>query len=213
MSLQLFIYLNIFLAGAAIAMAGWYAYVHFTAKKHGNENPKPLTAEIPTLPKATRERLLHNAENQFQLLIDHAADELQYDLKATADALSGRMKSLGNEIINLEMKRYKASLEEMREQTETNIGAASAEVAKHQAELQKAMAIRLKEFETSMAQEMTAEKQRLTQQLDQKLAGAVTAFLVETLGHNVDLGAQTSYITETLAAHKNELLKELQDES
>ena len=75
------------------------------------------------------------AETQFQLIVDHAADELQYDLKETADGLSGRLKSLGNEIVETEMHRYKASLEDLRKQTETSIGDAAAEVAKHQAEL------------------------------------------------------------------------------
>ena len=45
-----------------------------------------------------------------------------------------------------------------------------------------------------------------------KLAGAVTAFLIDTLGHNVDLGAQTKYLTETLEQHKAELVKELSDD-
>jgi hypothetical protein len=212
MLLQIFILINVFLAGAAIALAGWYAYQHTHSKKADVEE-KHEESNIPIMPRTTRQRLLHTAETQFELIVDHAADELQFDLKETSDGLSGRLKSLGNEIVDTELKRYKASLEELRQQTETSIGDAAAEVAKHQAELQQALKTRLQQLETALAEDMAAEKKRLADQMDAKLAGAVTAFLVETLGHNVDLGAQAQYLTETLEQHKAELIKEIQDES
>ncbi len=103
------------------------------------------------------------------------------------------------------------SLEELRQQTETTIGGAAAEVASHQAELQQALKARLQELEKALEQDIAGEKQRIVDQMDKKLAGAVTAFLVETLGHNVDLGAQSQYLTEMLEQHKAELIKEMQD--
>jgi F0F1-type ATP synthase membrane subunit b/b' len=212
MLLQIFIYLNIFLAGAAIALASWFAYNHLSGKKQG-ENPKSDRLDAPTLSKASRDRLLHSAETKFQMIIAHATGELQYDLKDTSDNLSGRLKSLGDEIVDTEMQRYKASLDELRQQTETSIGDAAAEVAKHQTELQAAMKQRLSELEAALVQDIAAEKQHLTDQLDKKLAGSVTAFLIETLGHNVDLGAQSAYLTETLEKHKAELIKEIGDEA
>ncbi len=210
--LQIFIYLNIFIAGMAVALAAWFAYAHFSSKKPG-KHPLSSPAESPTMSKASRDRLLQNAEATFKAILEHAAGELQYDLKDTSDAVSGRLKSLGDDIVEVEMKRYKASLEDLRQQTETEIGDAAVEVAKHQVELQAALSKRLKELEAALATDMTAEKQRLTEQLDKKLAGAVTAFLIETLGHNVDLGAQSTYLTQTLEDHKAELIKELKDES
>lgn len=211
MFLQIFIYVNIFLAGAAVAMAAWYFYQHYSARTHHGQ-PKQQRMDTPALPKATRDRLLVDAETRFKMIVDHAASELQFDLKDTSDALSGRLKSLGDEIVDTEMKRYKAELEGLRQMTETSIGGAAKEVAKHQAELQEALKVRLQELETALAQDMTAEKQRLTAQLDKKLSGAVTAFLVEALGHNVDLGAQSAYLTQVLEEHKAELIKELSDD-
>ena len=60
---------------------------------------------------------------------------------------------------------------------------------------------------------MLAEKQRLLQQIDTKLADAVASFLMETLQHNVDLGAQSAYLTAMLEEHKTDFAKELSDES
>ena len=57
-----------------------------------------------------------------------------------------------------------------------------------------------------------AEKQQLIAQIDTKLADAVTSFLVETLGHNVDLGAQSDYLISVLDEHKAEFTKRVTDE-
>lgn len=209
--LQVFIYLNVFLAGVAVALAAHFAYMHFSAKKHPERSKQ--SNEAPTLSKASRDRLLHNAEATFQAILEHAAGELQYDLKDTSDGVSGRLKTLGDEIVDTEMKRYQTSLEELRKATESTIGGAATEVSKHQTELKAIMTKRQQDMEAALVADMTAEKKRLIEQLDHKLAGAMTAFLVETLGHNVDLGAQSTYLTQMLEEHKAELIKELVDEA
>jgi hypothetical protein len=48
--------------------------------------------------------------------------------------------------------------------------------------------------------------------MDTKLADAVTSFLMETLQHNVDLGAQSAYLTAMLDEHKDELVKGVKHE-
>jgi len=41
----------------------------------------------------------------------------------------------------------------------------------------------------------------------------VASFLTETLQHNVDLGAQSAYLTAMLEEHKADFAKEVADES
>ncbi|MFZ1812343.1 MAG: hypothetical protein WAU02_02335 [Candidatus Saccharimonadales bacterium] len=65
------------------------------------------------------------------------------------------------------------------------------------------------QFETKLQEEMAAKKQFLATQLDTKLADAIGSFLTETLGKNIDLGAQSAYLTTMLEQHKDELKQEV----
>lgn len=201
------IYINVFLAGVALTLAIWYAYAHFGEKKHHDKAADP---DVPRLPKATRERLLLEAEERFHKILEHASGELQEDLKATSDAISGNLKRLGTETAAVEMSRYKAGLEEIRLETESTIKSAAADVNKHQEEIQASLTQHRQELQDALTRDMAAEKERLTTELDGKLADAIIAFLLETLGHEVDLGAQTSYMTKMLEEHKAEIIKELE---
>ena len=110
--LQIFLLVNVFLIGALTAYGIQHAYAHF--HPHRDEG-KPQT---PTLSAAAKDRILKKAETNFQMILDHAAGELQYDLKATSDQLSSRLSRVGVDIVETEMKRYKADLEELRKQTD-----------------------------------------------------------------------------------------------
>ena len=66
------------------------------------------------------------------------------------------------------------------------------------------------QFETSLQKEMSEKKAFLAQQIDTRLADAIGSFLTETLGKNIDLGAQSAYLTAMLEAHKDELKQEVQ---
>lgn len=206
--LQIFLLVNVFLIGALTAYAIQHAYAHF--RPHKPDDNKPQT---PTLSAAAKERILKKAETNFQMILDHAAGELQYDLKATSDQLSSRLSRVGVDIVETEMKRYKADLEALREQTDESISGAQNEVIKHQADLDARMATYEKELRDKLAIEIAAEKKQLLDQMDVRLADAVASFLIETLQHNVDLGAQAPYLTSKLEEHKAELKKEIADEA
>jgi hypothetical protein len=211
--LEIFLYTNLFLAGIAAALAARYGYEHYVSKKTlttHNETPETHTSAMSD---AARARIMQEAQTRFKAILEHAAGELQQDLATTSTDISGKMKSLGDQIVDVEMKRYTDSLEQMRTITEESMGLAAAAVTKHQGELQAALQARQKELEAALHQDMTAEKERLVAELDKKLAGSVTAFLVETLGHNVDLGAQSAYLMEQLTKHKDELIKELKNDA
>ena len=62
------------------------------------------------------------------------------------------------------------------------------------------------ELEAQLEQSIQAEREALSAKMNEKLNDAVMAFLLETLGHEVDLGAQTDYLLKTLEANKAELV-------
>ncbi len=311
--LQIFLLANVFLVGAVVALTIRHAYAHFRPRE---EHPTEQSRDTH-LSLVVKRRLLEASRNKFQTVINHSVSKLDQELNTTIGQLNARIGQLGSEVINDEMKRYHATIDDMRRQAETAIIGAQSDIAKHQAELktslderqaqleselaQRRMEVEQKlserqasietklkdhqnevetrlaerqakldehqnevenrlaerqaeadtnivkrqtEVETKLAQhqaevetrlsslqaevesnlaerraqaeaklseEINTEKQRLIGQVETRLADAVASFLSETLGHNVDLGAQSSYMTAMLEEHKAELLKEIAD--
>jgi len=212
--LQSFLMLNIFIMGILVSVAVRHAYAHFRPQQH-EEAEKPHSHVQPQsahLPPAVKERLLQASQSHFQAVLNRSAAELQQDLKSTAFHLNKQLEKLGTDIISDEMKRYHASLDQLRKQTETTMFSAQAEIAVHQTEIKAKLAKRQAELEAQMVQDIATEKQLLIKNIDTKLADAVASFLTETLQHNVDLGAQTAYLTSVLEEHKAEIIKGVNDE-
>lgn len=199
--LQIFLFANIFIIGALTALALQYAYAHFRPHQHKDEKPRAATQSVH-LPPAMREHLLEQSKINFQAVLNRSANELGHDLQATTAQLNKELEKLGDQIIKDETQRYHANLDQLRTAAEKTISGAQEEIAGHQTDLK-----------AKLAEEMAAEKQRLIQQIDTKLADAVMSFLMETLQHNVDLGAQSAYLTSMLEEHKAELTKGISDEA
>ena len=292
--LQIFLFVNVFIIGVITAYAVQHARAHF----------KPTSREVkktnlPVLPADARQRILDEAEETYQKVIDKSAKSIETSFDATTSRLNSLLDKMGSDIVSDEMQRYKTTLESLREKTAGSIDNAEAEIASHQIQLRDKLVDRqssidsqltehqakleaelsarqgeieteylerkaeyskrqaeieaklaehqaeldavLKERETKLAehqtllenelterqkryaerqaeldaqldQEMSNKRQLLAQQLDARLTESVLSFLTETLGHEVDLGAQTTYLTKMLEEHKTELTKGITDE-
>lgn len=207
--LQIFLLVNVFIAGALIVVAIQHARAHFKPQVPAKHAPE----QSVRLPPAVKEHLLQASQAHFQAVLDHAVLELRRDLKGTTDQLNKKLETVGGTIVESEMKRYQASLEMLREQTEKTIGGAVKEVATHQTDLKSKLEERRQALESQIEQEIEQEKQLLMSQIDTKLADAVTSFLIETLQHNVDLGAQSNYLISMLDEHKDELTKGIRNDA
>jgi uncharacterized membrane protein len=198
--LQAFLLCNVFLIGVLAVLAAQHAYAHF--KPHEHDADRHHEAEGGHLPPAVREQLLEAAQKDFQTVLKHTADELQKDLESTAADIKKRLDTFGAETVAQELEQYRARITALQKQTEDTIGGMHQEIASHQTDLK-----------AKLTESMDAEKQRLVAQIDTKLADAVASFLNETLQHNVDLGAQASYLTSMLEEHKAEFVKEVTNEA
>lgn len=205
--LQVFLLINVFIVGIIATIALQHALAHFRQK-----DKKPVEQQLPKLPPAIRQQLLDEAEAKFRKQVDDSTAVLQKDIEKTAADLSAQMTRIGGEIIATEMKRYRESLESLRKQTEATISQAQTGVAEHQTDISKRLEELRAQTEENVKQELAAEKEHLAAQIDTKLADAVSSFLVETLQHNVDLGAQADYMVAMLDEHKEELAKEIRNE-
>jgi ElaB/YqjD/DUF883 family membrane-anchored ribosome-binding protein len=202
--LQIFLIINVFIMGILAAIAVRHAYAHFRPAPTEPDKPHPSrpTYQAVHLPPQVKERLLKAAQSNFQAVLDHTATELQRDLKSTSNQLNRQLEKIGTEIVNNETKRYHDMLEELRLQAETALRSSQAEIGGHQAEIK-----------AKLDADMAAEQQRLIQQIDTKLGDAMASFLLETLQHNVDLGAQSAYLTATLEQHKADFTREVGHET
>ena len=199
--LQIFLIVDVFFVGVLATIALQHAIAHFRPRKQPETPPPAAVTAKDYVPPMMRERLAKESEAKFQDALTHSAAELQNTLGATAGQLDQLLKQLGAEIVGNELERYRADLAQLRTQAQTDMGAIRTEVEAHKTEL-----------EAQLQQELTAEKQRLIQQLDTKLADAVSSFLIETLQHNIDLGAQEAYLKSMLEEHKADFVKEVADE-
>src|SRR5207253_10279090 len=94
-----------------------------------------------------------------------------------------------------------------QDQIATQQSAILQSLATRQVELDTKLSQRQAELETELEQSFAVQKEDLTKRLNDKLNDAVLAFLLETLGHDVDLGAQADYLIKTLEANKAELIQ------
>jgi hypothetical protein len=199
--LLLFLLFDAFVMGVLASLAFRHARAHIWPHKHDGEHHQS-TAQTGHLPPAVREQMLAAAQANFQSVLDHSAAEMQHDLKETVEEIKKTLNKQGTETVSKELERYHAKLIELQQQAEGQVGSLGTELAGHQAALK-----------AKMAEEIAAEKQQLVQQIDTKLADAVASFLMETLQHNVDLGAQSAYLTAQLEAHKADFSKGVADEA
>jgi len=183
-----------------------------TAKKIGGSS-----AEIETHQTELRAQLAERQATMDRELAEHRA-ELERKL-------AERTTELEKEFTELQARYAKkqAELEAQLIQQETELTSAvktrELKLAEHQAALedeltkrQEAHAAKQAELEQKLEAEMQKRRDAYATQLDTKLGDAVAAFLADTLGQNVDLGAQTGYLVAQLDAHKDELLQEIRND-
>jgi hypothetical protein len=199
--IQIFLYLQFFAMGVLAAAAAYYVRAHNRQKAQPVQH-EHQTLEIPSitvdLPHDVRERLVNASQQQFTEILNQSAGKMQQDLGVTVGHVNNLVLRLASEIVSGELERYRQDLTKLHEQAHASISGVSQEVAKHE-----------EEVKAKITQELEAERQRLLTQIDTKLADAVGSFLVEALGHNVDLGSQSAYLVGLLEEHKADFAKEV----
>jgi hypothetical protein len=197
--LEFFLIINAVFVGIIATIAVQHAIAHFRPRK---ETAKAVADQSIHLSPAVREQLLADAQKKYQTLLDHSAQELQKDLSSTATLLTTQLNKIGTKIVNDELDQYKNALRDMHVQADEAINGGRKEIETYKSEVKE-----------KLTAEMEAEKQRLIAQIDTKLSDAVVSFLIETLQHDVDLGAQSTYLTKVLEEHKDDFKQGVSSES
>lgn len=181
-----------------------------TTKKFGDTG-----TEIDTHTAELEAKLNERLQTMDEVLATHQ-EELQKKLSERTSELERSFQQLYSDY-----KKKQATLESELAEKETslmsNLKQREALLASHQVELeqqlvgrQQAFAARQTELEQQLDTEMARRRADYQAAIDTKLSDAVISFLSQTLGRQVDLGAQTPYLIQQLEAHKAELKQELE---
>lgn len=197
--LEVFLIFDVFLAGMVCSTAIRHGLAHFRPHEHEEEHSHPQAGTH--LPAAVREKLLADAQANFETVVHSTSRELQKDLQTTAEEIKKRIEELSKQAASEELEHYKTMVAQLQQQTKTDIESAEGDMTKQKTELK-----------AKLAEEIAAEKKQLLEQIDTKLSDAMTSFLLEALGHDVDLGAQTAYLTKLLDEHKADFAREVSSE-
>jgi hypothetical protein len=212
-AVQIFLLINALLIG----VVGTLAVQYWIAHRRGVKQPTAQKPSAPAIPAATRERLVKQAEENFQGIVNRSALQLQRDLGTTGTQLNKLLEKFGSEVLDDEMKLFRENVASIRASTQGALSGAQDEIGKQQAailtslasrqaDLDAKLSARQTELEAELETSLASEKMKLNEHLQQKLNDAVLAFLLESLGHDIDLGAQTDYLLKTLEDNKQQLI-------
>lgn len=107
-----------------------------------------------------------------------------------------------------QIEQHQSALEQTLLRLQSEI---ETSLAKRQSDFQQKLDAREAALDVNLDQQIAKERELLQKQIDTKLGDAMSSFLINSLGTNVDLGAQTPYLLQLLESHKDEFKKEVGD--
>ena len=205
MYVALFIDIFVALESFLLGVLATELYLHSKAVvKPDAVIPSPVAPVEPpmSLPPAVRDQLIKETETDYEAMLKQSVAKFDQDLSKTSGTINEQIKGLATDVVGKELDEYRQQLAKLRETAMSTMSSVQSAVDKERAEQ-----------EAQLAKDIAAEKERLVKQIDSKLNDAVSSFLIETLQHNVDLGAQNAYLMSMLDEHKDELKKEVANDA
>lgn len=194
------------LIGALVVMAfinlGALVWASFQDRK-ARRQPQPKIYEIhlegtKVFSDVELAEIQKQAKAQLAKTADEAAERLQKSLNNSVDQVAANInESLGTDL-RAEFEKYQVSLSALRDQT---VG----EFTKIQQELDH----RKLELMEHLERDIAEERARRVDAFNARLGDVVSSYLAESLGNQVDLGAQTQYIVQVLEEHKEDIKRDV----
>ena len=146
--------------------------------------------DLAEIQKAAKEQLHSAAED--------AAQRLQKSLNNSVDQVAADINDRLSTDLIAEFEKYQVSLGALRDQTIEQFSKIQTELDHRRLEL-------IEHVDRQVAEE---QEKRLAH-FNDRINDVVTSYITESLGSNVDLGAQTDYILQTLEANKEQIKKDV----
>jgi GTPase involved in cell partitioning and DNA repair len=155
------------------------------------ESAKVMTEmDMSEVEKQARTQLLTAAKD--------AAKRLQDSLNNSVDQIASNINDMTSTQLSQEFEKYQVSLQALRDQSITEFN-----------KIQKELDTRKAELLEHLEREVTKEQARRVDQFNTKLNDVVASYLTETLGTQIDLGAQSAYLFAALEQHKEDIKKDI----
>lgn len=186
----------------ALVNAGSLFWASFLDRKL-RERPVPKTYEVHVEAEKLFDAMdLKSVEKAaaeaMKAAIHNAASELKETTDTTVARLGTRIDDMTNTNLTQEFEQYQVSLQALRDQTIQQFGKLQAELDSHRDKL-------MAELEGDIAKEQARRMDRFNERLND----VISNYLVESLGNQVDLGAQTTYIIKSLETHKEDIKRDM----
>ena len=146
--------------------------------------------ELENIQKIAKEQLAHAAKD--------AAERLQKSLNNSVDQVSSNISDSLSTSLLAEFEKYQVSLSALRDQTIQQFSTIQQDLDKRRLELME-----------HIDREVAAEHARRVDAFNARLGDVVASYIAESLGDQVDLGAQSAYIIKVLEEHKEDIKRDV----
>jgi len=171
------------------AFLGDRTHHHPTHKETPEPEPLELNLDLTHVERT--------AEEQMQKAVEASKGRLQDSINKSIDTVASRIGQVADTTVNQEFEKYKVTMEALQTQS-------VQEFTKLQQELQTKHDELMQNFEAQVATEMEKRMDKFNEHLND----VVSSYIAESLGNNVDLGAQSMYIIQTLEQHKEDIKRD-----
>jgi vacuolar-type H+-ATPase subunit E/Vma4 len=146
--------------------------------------------DLAEIQKAAKDQL-HNAAQD-------AAQRLQKSLNNSVDQVASDISDRLATDLRAEFEKYHVSLSALRDQTIDQFG-----------KIQQDLDHRRLELIEHVDRQVALEQEKRLIRFNERMNDVVTSYIAESLGNQVDLGAQTDYILQTLEANKEQIKRDI----
>lgn len=195
-TLQLALILGLIAMGLINAASLLWA-TYLDRKLRGRPTPKHYDVHVEgtkVFPEMDMQAVEVKAEQLLVKAVGDAASKLQVSMDATASSMAQRIQ----ETTSQELEKYHVNLQALSEQSALTFSKLQDEVNVRRAELMK-----------QLDEEVRAEHAKRMDAFNAKLNDVVASYVTESLGSQVDLGAESTYMFEVLAAHKEDIKRDV----
>lgn len=168
-----------------------------------HERPSPKVYEVKVdagkvLADVDMSEIEKLTKQQLAKVANEAGARFKESLNNAVDGLSVHISDMASNELTGEFEKYQVSLQALRDQSIQEFS-----------KLQKELDERRTQLTEHLDKVIQEEGEKRLGSLDERMNDVVSSYIIESLGNQVDLGAQSAYIFDTLHQHKDEIKRDI----